>query len=104
MKTFKQFLEEHLLVARKRSSGKIQVGGRGHIHADLLNDRELDKEDFDGEMGFVHHENKKKFMTRDQATAYMKKNEPKNLKVTKKLKDDGLHTNNIKNHDKIREK
>ena len=51
MKTFKQFLEEHLLVARKRSSGKIQVGGRGHIHADLLNDRELDKEDFDGEMG-----------------------------------------------------
>ena len=76
MKTFKQFLEEHLLVARKRSSGKIQVGGRGHIHVDLLNTRESDSGNFDGEMGFVHHENKKKFMTRDQATAYMKKNEP----------------------------
>ena len=55
-------------------------------------------------MGFVDHENKKKFMTRDQATAYMKRNEPKNLRVTKNLKNYGLHTNNIKNHDKIREK
>lgn len=104
MKTFKQFLEEHLLVARKRSNGKIQVGGRGYIHVDLLNTREADSGNFDGEMGFVHHENKKKFMTRDQATAYMKRNEPTNLRVTKKLKADGLHTNNIKNHDKIREK
>ena len=104
MKTFKQFLKEYLLVARKRSNGRIQVGGRGHIHADLLSDSELDKEDFDGEMGFVHHENKKKFMTRDQATAYMKKNEPKNLKVTKNLKNYGLHTNNIKNHDRVRER
>ena len=104
MKTFKQFLEEHLLVARKRSNGKIQVGGRGHIHADLLDTGEYDSEKFDGEMGFVHHENKKKFMTRDQATSYMKRNEPKNLRVTKNLKNYGLHTNNIKNHDKIREK
>ena len=104
MKTFKQFLKEYLLVARKRSNGNIQVGGRGHIHVDLLNTRESDSGNFDGEMGFVHHENKKKFMTRDQATAHMKKNEPKNLRVTKKLKDDGLHTNNIKNHDKVRER
>jgi hypothetical protein len=104
MKTFKRFLEEHLLVARKRSNGKIQVGGRGYIHADLLNRREADSGNFDGEMGFVDHENKKKFMTRDQATAYMKRNEPKNLRVTKNLKNYGLHTNNIKNHDKIREK
>ena len=106
MKTFKQFLKEYLLVARKRSNGRIQVGGRGHIHADLLSDGELnsDSGNFNGEMGFVHHENKKKFMTRDQATAYMKRNEPKNLRVTKNLKKYGLHTNNIKNHDKIREK
>ena len=101
MKTFKQLLE-HLLVARKRSNGKIQVGKQGWIHADLLSTKEFDNDKFDGEMGFVHHENKKKFMTRDQAAAHMKKNEPENLKVTKNLKADGLHTNNIKNHNKIR--
>ena len=106
MKTFKQYLEEHLLVARKRSNGKVQVGKQGWVHSDLLSTREIDNysdgKEFDGEMGFVHHENKKKFMTRDQAHNYMKKNEPKNLKVTKSLKTDGLHTNNIKDHDKNR--
>lgn len=97
---------EYLIVARKKSSGKIQVGKQGHIHADLLSNREMDKydrgEDFDGELGFVHHENPKKFLTRDQALKYIQKKEPKNLKVTKNLQKWGLHTNNIKDHDKIR--
>jgi hypothetical protein len=108
MKTFKEFLKEALLVARKRSNGKIQVGKPGYIHADLLSTREMDRhadgKEFDGEMGFVHHENKKKFLTRDQALRHMQKKEPKNLRTTKSMKDDGLHTNNIRDHNKVRSK
>lgn len=102
MITFKRFLEERLVVARKRSNGKVQVGKPGWIHADLLSTREYDNEHHDGEMGFVAHgDKKKKFMTRDQAHAYMKKNHPDNIR---KRKISTFHSSDIKDHDKVRSK
>jgi hypothetical protein len=104
MLTFKQYLNEKLIVARKRTNGKVQIGKQGWIHVDLLTAKEADTGEFDGDMGFVVHGDKtKKFLDRDQAHKLMQKQDPKNLKVTKNLKDWGLHTNNIKDHNKIRE-
>jgi len=98
------FLIARLIVARLRSNGKLQVGKFGYIHADLCSDRELTSGVIDGLMGFaVYGDKRKKFLTREQALKYLTKNKPKNLKVTAKLDRTGLlHTNNIKDHNKVR--
>ena len=65
-----------LKVARKLDDGKIQVGEKGQIHADLLNDAELyaGLNKVKGEMGFVDPDGK--FLSRSAAIEYVNKNEP----------------------------
>lgn len=84
-----------LVVARKMEDGKIRYGRPGDIHADLIHDTDSFEnagitQIWESQMGFAKPGGK--FMTRDEAAAWIKKHEPERFHTQFQSKGGiGLH-------------